>query len=299
MPERLSQEPSLVLLDEIPDSSILFEFGPKGHEGEIALSLDGYVGHLAEGGRGVLSIEVPDLFEGWEVDGTKNMIRKKNWNRVPGLIKRDGDRGRFQSAITLQRSAAGVLCTMFPKNNFRIVCIDELESGETTFYMWEIALISQGGPDKKNPPFFVTSTLLYQEDCYQHKGQLSCPRFESGLHEWPDLMRVLREQIRDVDVLPERDQFYVGNEFDYSTLAVGEGIVQFWSPASECGMIATREGMAKVHRTQVRRSYSESSEIPRLVYLRPNERVEYGELAPPEKGPTIFKMQARDVRVAA
>lgn len=260
-----------MLVDEIPGARFQLLFGQPGRECEIEIaSHDGYVGQLAEGIT-TLAVEVPKIFEAFDIDGQKNLIPKKDWHRESRRRSQ-----RYQSRFRIEPDLRGTLCTKFP-NNFRLIHIDN----KLVVRMWEVALISQNGK------FFVTSTKLYEVGCFRHMGAFSCPYFEEPPHIWPQFVSILRERI-DVDDLPSRELYYLRQERDRSSIPDGQGEVLFWSPASGCGAIITRDGKAKVHWRQVTRDASS------LQYLKQGELVTYTSLDAPGPG-TGFEYEAQGV----
>lgn len=196
----------------------------------IAIEPDGYVGKLTRG-LALLEITVSPNCAAFHVDTKKNIIPKKD-------LSQDENLHVFSLRIPIDVDLAGVYCTKYRSNNFRL--LEMKESLELN--IWEIALVSRGGD------FFVTVEHAYEFSCYRdRRNAIVCPYFEGKPHTWPQLVDMLSATLADiVDALPDvsecKEMHHKSEELGLST-----GQVLWWSSAQGFGAIRTYQGDAFVH----------------------------------------------------
>ena len=252
---------------ETPDGVFVRLTDIDGEKEYPSLNSEGYVGELS---LGKVRIEVlaPSHIKAIHVDAQKN-ITEKSGTEVGNLT-------RYSTSIQIGKDQRGIPCTKYKMgNSFRLI-----EFVENRFAIWEVALISQNGS------FFLTTQKTYEAECLRDRGRVSCPYFEDSEHEWPDLVRCVREVFEPfVDQLPNISEYRREIPPDASSLGEGEGNALWWNFSQNYGLILTRNGVAIVH-------WTEAPLGERLRFLCKGETVKYISLEPQEGS---IKFQARGI----
>jgi|SRR3989344_3091948 len=239
----------------------------------MVIEQDGYVGKLTSGSAR-LEITVPAHCAAFHVDGKKNVFPKKNISLTESECV-------FSLKIPIDVDLKGTYCTRYRSNNLRL-----LEIADTLLLrVWEVALVSRQGD------FFVTCEHAYEFSCYRDKhGDVSCPYFEGKPHMWPQFVDMLGETLCEIaDALPDESEFKDTADSN-EVFAPSTGRVLWWSPAQGFGAIKTREGVARVHWSQIITS-------SRLARLQQNATVEFAGMIELATGNgTSFGFEAYGVR---
>lgn len=148
---------------------------------------DGYIGELCSGKvRLMLAVHNVDIL-GFDVDGQKNVVIKKNRSR-------DNSLRRYRADVNILKDGEGVPYTPYRENNIRLLRL----SGKGNLQTWEVAVVSQRGK------FFVTVQVIYNVTFYRSEEKAVCPQFD----RWPQMVELVNKLLESkggVGVLPSID----------------------------------------------------------------------------------------------
>jgi hypothetical protein len=265
-------------VDAIEGVVITFDLG----DHTLPVESNGYLGKLSSG-KGIINARIQrgkDSY-GFNVDGKKNVILKKDW--AP-LQKPPFEGKYYRTIIEIKKDLKGVYCTKYPNNNMRL--LDLGKNGELS--IWSIALISQGGH------FFLSAQQQYKTCCFREGEKVVCPFFDRPPHEWPQVVELLNQLLSDKVVeLSQVTEYRPEPEPTANGLIQGVGRVIWWNYAQGMGAIVTPEGQARVH-------WSHVSPRDRLAFLIPGELVRYQSLRkPPQRLPSRSSFQNEAIGVEA
>lgn len=254
-------------------------------EREWRVAEDGYVGKFAAGVKTRIEANVEAGFSiyGIAVDGNKSIVLKKDWAlRLPAEERTGGKLYRHE--IVIEETAEKVPSTRYLFNHLSLLRL--FPDGHTE--LWEIALISQEGD------FFLTVQRVYVVRCYLTKDRIACPFFEKSLHVWPQFVEFMEKLFLESDMrldgFTPLDAYQPEPEFPQNDLNPYTGRTLWWNHARRWGLIATSEGIARVH-------FSRITPRNRLIALEEGELVKYATLRTPvHPDSTSIKWEAVGVK---
>ena len=243
---------------------------------EAPIAAGGKVGWLVAGKSALLTIRMRSA-QIWPiaVDGKKDIVLRRDKSDDP-------DVQIYPTSIAIKESqVSGVAHTEYPDNHVRV--LRHTDGGNVE--MWEIALVSQDGL------FWITVQKTYDIACGRDaSGQFFCPTFAE---KWPQLVELLAKLLTDID-LPVGVAPQPGIRPLISGLKSNEGIVLWYNLAQQMGAIATNQGQARVHWSQI---IAIEGELRRLTA---GAKVRFRDLLRPKQlkfgRKTSFRWEAVDVR---
>lgn len=249
---------------------------------ELGMLADGYVGQLKSEEKAVLRLDVNEKGKVFvfTVDGKKNVALKRDESADFGLETMD----IYRMTIPIKMSLQGIPHTEYPGNNLRVLNIGD----RGLVQIVEIALISQGGE------FFVTQQETYYTRAYQKDGEIVVPKFD----RWPQMAGLIKDLLGDfVGTLKDASEYIPDDEDSGEQLVPGIGRVLWYNHAQGFGALATSQGGARVHWSQIKKQGPQF-----LSSLHPRQFVRYEALHIPvqtKPRPTSFKLEAIGVTTAS
>ncbi|MDP3997970.1 MAG: hypothetical protein U1C49_02870 [Candidatus Andersenbacteria bacterium] len=251
---------------------------------ELLIQEDGYLGRLEPGKITVrIEAEPPYIVDGFVVDGSKNVIPKKN-------LAADPEAGKiYQFKVEVKQNDDGVCFTRFPANHMRLAkpyARSTLGWFDVDYFVriWEIAVISQAGE------FFLTVQQTYEAEAFRDsRGAKVYPQFDG----WPQMNDWLVSLCPDNFFLPPINDYQPDEVEPLDRLAENEAVVDWFNFAQGLGCLKLSDGRAaRVHWCQL------IDRRPVRAFLLPGEHVHFDRLAAPvqtQVRSTRFEWEANGV----
>lgn len=228
-----------------------------------------------------------------EVDNRKKISRKSSILGSLNQVEASDERVEcvYQKRVrVVMHTQLDIPITTYPENHFKIVENDD--KGNVTVY--EIAIISDNGL------LFLTFQKVREFNVYNDQGTVTCPMLDA----WDSMHRFVEEiytyrvgslpiydqkliQEKQLEELSSTNRLIVKIKEVDKELDINLAVGIWFNFANRFGMVATRQGLARVHFSQITRS----DNLPK--HTGEKEKFIYDEIIPIEDSSTRFKREVR------